>query len=150
MQDLEVKDAILKIKKTKTGIKKDLKNSIVNSKRIENVDIQDKVNGCISNEDTIKTIQEFEQITQNKKSYIVWSGYHQGQICQKFTEKERFVSDMNLNFNVSKSTIVFKIALKNKLMTFQNKSLIVVPSLFFLKNLKLIKEVCKDKASEFK
>ena len=145
-----MKDAILKIKKTKTGIKKDLKNSIVNSKRIENVDIQDKVNGCISNEDTIKTIQEFEQITQNKKSYIVWSGYHQGQIYQKFTEKERFVSDMILNFNVSKSTIVFKIALKNKLTTFQNKSLIVVPSLFFLKNLKLIKEVCKDKASEFK
>ena len=59
-----MKDAILKIKKTKTGIKKDLKNSIVNSKRIENVDIQDKVNGCISNEDTIKTIQEFEQIKE--------------------------------------------------------------------------------------
>ena len=55
---------------------------------------------------------------------------------------------MVLNFNVSKSAKVFKIALKNKLI--QNKSLIVVPSIFFLKNLKLIKEVCKDKASEFK
>ena len=76
MQDVEVKDAILKIKKTKTGIKKELKNSIVNSKRNENVDMQDKVNGCISNEDTIKTIKEFEQITQNKKSYIVWPTHH--------------------------------------------------------------------------
>ena len=61
MQDVEVKDAILKIKKTKTGIKKELKNSIVNSKRNENVDIQDKVNGCISNEDTIKLFKNLNK-----------------------------------------------------------------------------------------
>ena len=75
--------------------------------------MQDKVNGCISSEDAIKVIQDFEQIIQNKKNDIVWLAYYQGQIFQKFREKERFISDMVLKFHVSKSTIAFKIALKN-------------------------------------
>ena len=58
MQNLEVKDATLKIKKTKTEIKKRLKDSIINSRKNGNSDIQDKVNGCITNEDAVKTIQE--------------------------------------------------------------------------------------------
>ena len=112
MQNLEVKDATLKIKKTKTEIKKRLKDSIINSRKNENSDIQDKVNGCITNEDAVKTIQELEQIIQNKKNDIVCLAYYEGRIFHKFREKERFVSDMVLKFNVSKSTIVFKIALK--------------------------------------
>ena len=74
--------------------------------------MQDKVNGCITNEDTIKVIQEFEEIIQNKKSDIVWLAYYQGQAFQKFREKEQFVKNMVLKFNVSKSNIVFKIASK--------------------------------------
>ena len=112
MQNLEVKDTILKIKKTKTEIKKELEDSIINGRKNENTDMQDKVNGCITNEDTIKVIQEFEEIIQNKKSDIVWLAYYQGQAFQKFREKEQFVKNMVLKFNVSKSNIVFKIALK--------------------------------------
>ena len=56
MQNLEVKDTILKIKKTKSEIKKDLEDSIVNGRRNENADMQDKVNGCITNEDAVKAI----------------------------------------------------------------------------------------------
>ena len=111
MQNLEVKDTILKIKKTKTEIKKELEDSIINGRKNENTDMQDKVNGCITNEDTIKVIQEFEEIIQNK-SDIVWLAYYQGQAFQKFREKEQFVKNMVLKFNVSKSNIVFKIALK--------------------------------------
>ena len=72
----------------------------------------------------------------------MWLAYYQGQIFQKFRENERFVSDMVSKFKVSKSIIVFKIALKKLIDDFP-KRLIVVPSLFF-KNLKLIKEVCKE------
>ena len=68
---------------------------------------------CTANEDAIKAIQEFEQIIKNKKSDNVWLAYYQGQIFQKFREKERFVNDMVLKFQLSKSTIVFKIALRN-------------------------------------
>ena len=108
MQNLEVKDTILKIKKTE--IEKELEDSIIKYRK--NADIQDKVNECISNEEAIEVIQDFEQIIQNKNSDIVWLAYYQGQVFQKIREKERFVSDMVLKFNVSKSTIVFKIALK--------------------------------------
>ena len=47
---------------------------------------------CTTNEDAIKAIQEFEQIIKNKKSDNVWLAYYQGQIFQKFREKERFVN----------------------------------------------------------
>ena len=69
--------------------------------------MQQKVNVCITNEDALKVIQELEQIIKNKKSDIVWLAYYQGQIFQKFKEKESFLS-MFL-----KLTIIFKIALKN-------------------------------------
>ena len=107
MQNLEVKEIIEKIKKTKSEIKRDLEESIVNGKRNKNADMQLKVNVCITSEDALKVIQELEQIIKNKKSDIVWLGYYQGQIFQKFKEKESFVS-MFL-----KLTIIFKIALKN-------------------------------------
>ena len=111
--------------------------------------MQDKVYGCKMNKDAVKAIQEFEQIIQNKKSDIVWLAYYQGQIFQKFREKERFVSDMVLKFGVSKSTLVFKISLKKLIDDFPKikNSL----SLHYFKwNLKLIKEICKENASEFK
>ena len=113
MQNLEVKDTILKIKKTKTKIKKELEDSIANGKKNENGNMQERINDYITNEDTVKAVQEFEQIIQNKKSDIVWLAYHQGQMFQKFREKKQFVSDMVLKFHLSKSTIVFKTALKN-------------------------------------
>ena len=87
MQNLKVKDTILKIKKTKTEIKKELEDSIINGRKNENTDMQDKVNGCITNEDTIKVIQNFEQIIQKKKSDNVWLTYYQGQVFQKFRKK---------------------------------------------------------------
>ena len=87
MHNLKVKDTILKIKKTKTEIKKELEDSIINGRKNENTDMQDKVNGCITNEDTIKVIQDFEQIIQNKKSDNVWLTYYQGQVFQKFRKK---------------------------------------------------------------
>ena len=95
------------IKKTKSEIKRKLEESIVNGKRNKNADMQQKVNVCITSEDALKVIQELEQIIKNKKSDIVWLAYYQGQIFQKFKEKESFVS-MFL-----KLTIIFKSAFKN-------------------------------------
>ena len=102
MQNLDVKEPIQQIKKTKSEIKKELEESIANSKSNENADIPEKVNGCTTNEDAVKAIQEFEDIIKNKKSNIVWLAYYQGKILQNFKEKEQFVSDMVLKFNVGK------------------------------------------------
>ena len=76
MQNLDAKEAIQKIKKTKDEIKKELEQSIAKSGRNENAYVQEKVNGCKTNEDAVKAIQEFEEIIQNKKSDIVWLAYY--------------------------------------------------------------------------
>ena len=92
MQNLDVKDTILKIKKTKSEIKKELEESISNGKINENTDMQEKFNDCTANEeDAVKAIQEFEGIIKNKKSDIIWLAYYKGQIFKKFKEKDRFV-----------------------------------------------------------
>ena len=57
-----------------------------------------------------KIVQEFKQIIKNKESDFVWLTYNQGQLFQKFKEKEWFVSLVS-QFGVSKLTIIFKIAL---------------------------------------
>ena len=150
MQNLEVKDAILMTKKTKSEIKKELEDSISNSKKNENKNIEEMANNCTeSKEDAAKVIHEFEEI-KNKKSDIVWLAYYQGKIFQKFRSKERFVNDVVTKFKVSKSTILFKIALSrliDKYPKIKNSSLSLH---YFKKHLKLIKEVCKESASEFK
>ena len=56
LQNLEVKDTIIKIIKTKTEIKKELEDSLINGRKNEDADIQDKVNECITNEDAVKII----------------------------------------------------------------------------------------------
>ena len=63
-------------------------------------------------EDMAKNIQKIEQIITNKKSDKVWSAYHQGKTFQKVRFKEWFVNNMVSKFKVSKSTTVFKIALR--------------------------------------
>ena len=62
MQNLYVKETIQKIKKTKSEIKKELVETIANGNRNENTNMQEKVNGCTTNEDAVKIIQEFEDI----------------------------------------------------------------------------------------
>ena len=71
-----MKDTILKINKTKTEIKRELEDLIVNGTRNEKADMQVKVNGCITNEDAVKAIQEFKKIIRKKKSDIVWLAYY--------------------------------------------------------------------------
>ena len=56
MQKLEVKYIIEKIEETKFEVKRELEDSIVNHKRNENVEMQQKVYGCITSKDTVKPI----------------------------------------------------------------------------------------------
>ena len=151
MQNLELKDTIQKIKETKSEIKKELQESIAYGGRNENMDIQEKAeNFTTIEEDVAKVIQELEEIIKNKKSDIVWLAHYQGKIFQKFKKKERFVSDMVLKFKVSKSTIMFKIALCRLIDDYPRIKHSSLSLYYFLKKLNVIKEVCKENASEFK
>ena len=112
MQNLKVKDQILTTKKTKSEIEKELEDSLASSKKNENADIEEIANNYTeSKEGAAKAISKFEEIIKNKKSDIVWLAYWQGKISQKFKSKEQFVNNMVTKFKVSKSMIVFKIAL---------------------------------------
>ena len=110
MQNLDVKDIIQKIKNTKPEIKKELKGSITNEKWNENTDMQEKVKCTTNEKDAVKVVQEFQEIIKNKKRDILWLAYHQGQIFQKFKEKERFIK-MVLKFDIIKLILVLKIVL---------------------------------------
>ena len=132
MQNLEVKDAILTTKKTKSEIKKELEDSMAIGKKNKITDIEEMANNCTeSTEDAAKVIHEFEEIIKNKKSDIVWLAYHQGKIFQKFRSKERFVNDMVSKVKVSKSTILFKIALSRLIDEHPKIRLFIVAPLFF-------------------
>ena len=61
-------------------------------------------------EDAAKVVQELDQVIKNMKRNLICSFCYQGYTFQKFKERERFVS-MVSQLGVSKSTIVFKIAL---------------------------------------
>ena len=146
-----MKEANLTTKKTKSEIKKDLEDSIANGRKNENTDIEEMANNCMEGEkDAAKTIHEFEEIIKNKKRDIVWLAYYQGKIFQKFRSKERFVNDTVSKFKVSKSTIVFKIALSKLIDEYPKIKNSSLPLHYFKKHLKLIKEVCKESASVFK
>ena len=94
-----MKEAILTTKKTKSEIKKELEDSIANSKNNENTDIEKMKKNCMeSEENAAKVIHEFEEIIKNKRNDIVWLAYYQGKIFQKFKSKERFVNDMVTKF----------------------------------------------------
>ena len=81
--------------KNKIRNKKELEDSIANSKKNENTDIEQMAkNYTESKEDAAKVVHEFKEIIKNKKSDIVLLAYHQGKIFQKFISKEWFVNDM--------------------------------------------------------
>ena len=102
MQNLEVKDKICKIQKTKSETNKELEELIANGWTNKNTDTKGKAENCTTNEEDAKVIQEFEEIIKNKESDIVWLAYYQGKIFQKFREKVQFVSNMVLKFKVKK------------------------------------------------
>ena len=57
MQNFKMKDIILKIKKTKTEVKRELEEAGAKGRRNENADMQDKVNECITNEDAVNELK---------------------------------------------------------------------------------------------
>ena len=68
MQNLDVKDTIQKIKRTKPQIKKKIEESITNQKKSENTDMQEIVNKYTANEeDAVRVVQEHEEIIKSKR-----------------------------------------------------------------------------------
>ena len=66
---------MLKNKKTKLEIRKELEELRINRKRKENTEMLEKVNNVATGEDAAKVAQEFEQTIKNKECDIMWLNY---------------------------------------------------------------------------
>ena len=129
-----------------TAIFEKLMESIV-SEEVESKGIEDLSRNVDRPDDAIKLVGRTERIMKSKKNNILILAYHQGLIFKKFKENIKFTSGVS-NLKISKATINFKIEI-SFLMNYPEMQKSSV-SLHFLKNnFKVIKEVCREHASEF-
>ena len=131
----------------RTAILDKLRDSIV-SEEVNSMGVEDLSRNVDSPDDAAELIGRVERIMKSKKNNILMLAYHQGIIFKKCKENSRFTSAVS-KFKISKATINFKIDIIKFIDDYprMQKSSI---SLHYLKNnFRVIKEVCKEHASEF-
>ena len=101
-----------------------------------------------SPDDAAELVGRIECIMKSKENNILILAYHQGVIFKKFKENSKFTGAIT-NLKVGKATINSKIGIIRFLddcLKMRKSSV----SLNFLKsNFRIIKEVCREHASEF-
>ena len=118
------------------------------SEEVDSMGVEDFSRNVDSPDDAAELIERIERIMKSKKNNILILAYHQGIIFKKYKENNRFTSAF-AKFKISKVTINFKIDIIKFIDDYpkMRKSSI---SLHYLKsNFRVIKEVCKEHASEF-
>ena len=127
-------------------------NSIIEpteSKEFETNDIEKLLSGVKDPKEAAKLINTIDKMIRIKKNNTLTIACKQGEIFKKFTFNNKFMS-AGKAFNIRKATINFKIEIVEFISMYPRieKSSI---SLYYLKNnFRIIKEVCKGNASEFK
>ena len=95
-----------------------------------------------------KLVRRIERIMKSKKNNILILAYYQGLIFKKFKENSKFTGAVT-NLKIGKATINFKIGIIKFIEDYPKMRKSSV-SLHFLKNnFRIIKEVCREHASEF-
>ena len=133
--------------KSKTAILEKLMESIM-SKEVESEAIEDLSRNVDSPDDAAKLVGRIKCITKSKKNNILILAYHQGLIFERSKENSKFTGAVT-NLKIGKATINFKIRIIKFIDDYPKMRKSSV-SLHFLKNnFRIIKEVCKEHASEF-
>ena len=131
----------------KIAISEKLIKSVM-SEEVDGEGIEDLSRNVNSPDDAAGLVGRTERLIKSKKNNILVLAYYQGLIFKKFKENIKFMGAIS-NLKIGKATINFKISIVKFLDDYlkTQKSLI---SLHFLKNnFKIIKEVCREHASEF-
>ena len=131
----------------RTAILDKLRDSIV-SEEVDSMGVEDLSRNVDSLDDAAELIGRIEHIMKRKKNNILILAYHQGIIFKKYKENNRVTSAV-AGFKISRATVNFKIGIIKFINDYpkMKKSSI---SLHFLKNnFRLMKEVCKEHATEF-
>ena len=137
---------------SKTTILEKLCNSIIERterEELETNDIEKLSNDVKGSDEAAKLINRMDKMISVKKNNTLTIARKQGEIFKKFNTDNKFMSAVK-KFNISKATINFKIGIVEFINMYprMEKSCI---SLYYLKNnFKIIKEICKENASEFK
>ena len=131
----------------KTAIFEKLMESIM-SEEVESKGVEDLSRNVGSPDNAVTLVGRIERIMKSKKKNILILAYHQGLIFKKFKENIKFTGAVS-NLKIGKATINFKTAIIKFFDDYPKMQKSFV-SLHFLKNnFRVIKEVCREHASEF-
>ena len=131
----------------KTAILGKLMKSIM-SEEVDGEGIEDLPGNVDTSDDAARLVGRIEPIMKSKKNNILILAYHQGVIFKKCKENSNFTGAV-ANLKIAKVTINFKIGIVTFLDDYRKMRTSSV-SLHFLKNnFRIIKEVCREQASEF-
>ena len=131
----------------KTVILEKLKELIM-TEDVDSKGIKDLSRNVDSSDDAVKLVGRIECIIKSKKNNIFILAYHQGLIFRKFKENNRLTGAVT-NLKRNKATIDFKIGIIKFIEDYPKMQKSSV-SLHFLKNnFRIMKEVCREHASEF-
>ena len=129
-------------------IKKQLFDFLVNNDTVETEEVNEKAEKVEKPEDAVEIIPEYEEILRTKRKGIISIGYHQGKVFSQFCKKEKFVR-LVANFKIHKNTKILKINIF-KLIDKHPKLMKSSVTLGFLKNyIKDVKQICRERSSEF-
>ena len=118
------------------------------SEEVDSEGIEDLPRNVDSPDDDARLVERIERIMKSKKNDILILTYHQNLIFRKFKENNRFTSAVT-NLKINKATTNSRIGIIKFIEDFPQMQKSSV-SLHFLKNsFKVIKEVCREHASEF-
>ena len=129
----------------KIAILEKLMESIM-SEEVDSKGIEDLSRNVGSPDNAAKLVGRIERIIKTKKNNILLLAYHQGMIFKKFKENRKFTGAV-ANLKISKATIDFKIDIIKFIDDYPKMRKFLL--IFLKNNFRIIKEVCKEDASEF-
>ena len=99
-------------------------------------------------DDAAEIIKKIDEIMKTKTNSILMLAYYQGIVLDKFRENNKFMSAVTA-FNISKATVNFKIGIIKFIDDYPKMRKSNISLHYLRNNFRVIKEVCKDHASEF-
>ena len=99
-------------------------------------------------DDAAKLVGRIERIMKSKKNNILILAYHRGLIYKEFKENIKFPG-AGSNLKIGKVIINFQIGITKFLDDYPNMRKSSASVHFLKNNLQVIKEVCREHASEF-
>ena len=139
-------------KKAKGFFKEEIKTKLLDSIIIDEVleckDLNKEAAEVQDLKRAAEIIKRYEDIIKTKKEGIINVAYYEGQVFQKFKEKEKF-TELSTELGIHKNTIIFRINV-SKLCKNHPKLLKSSIGLILLKNhYKDIKAICEEYEKDF-